>query len=119
MWNHHGILIPYFLQIGFGVIKVISLNTAVEKTTISLANVHGRILPEIQVGEEKFAASPTRRREESKSAIRSADENRYIFPLKVMLKRTQSRTLLFESRTERDKMQSAIIEQQGFENQLD
>lgn len=70
MQNRHGILMPYNLLVDLGVIIISSLSSAAEKGTISLADVHGRILPKLEVGEENFATSSSKGREESKSAIR-------------------------------------------------
>ena len=102
---------PYNLQVDLGVIKISSLSSAAEKGTISLTNVHGRTLPKVQVGEEHFAKSSPKGREESKGAVRGSGSNRFVYPLKIMLSRTNSRTLYFETRLQRDQLQNAILRQ--------
>ena len=47
------------------------------------------------------------------------EEMSTVYPIKVYITRTKSRTLLFKTRLERDLIMKAILAEQGFENQLE
>ena len=118
MLNKHEQQTPYILQIGDGVIKVLSIANGTEKATLSLEKAHGRLMPKQYESAPSEPREPFEVAEESKGEQLGSSSTSW-YPLKLMITPNKSRNLFFDSRRERREVLSAILTEQGFESQLD
>ena len=100
----------YDLHINKTEILIVTQKTNKVKSSIRLTEIH---IKEAQKQPRIVSAC-----EDSNADAQSA-ANLWWYPLKMVLPQSKSRSVFFESRSQRRKALSTILEAQGFENQLE